>query len=104
MSKTNGRQERTPEVSTGTGYRFPASQKVYLRGEIHPDVRVPMREIALSPTHGHNGSSPDQNPPLRVYDASGPYTDPDARIDVHEGLSRLREPWIRNRPGVFYAE
>src|SRR5437868_5964295 len=67
-------------------YRFPASTKVYVSGALHPAIRVPMREIRLSATRGHNGAKPEENPPLRVYDTSGPYTDPDAATDLHQGL------------------
>src|SRR5207253_3117129 len=82
-------------VDAGAGssdYRFPASTKVYLTGTLHPELRVPMREIQLSPTHGHNGGPAEANPPLRVYDTSGPYTDPAVTVDLHLGLPRLREP------------
>jgi phosphomethylpyrimidine synthase len=68
---------------------LPASRKVYRSGSRHPELRVAMREIALHPSSGE--------PPLTVYDPSGPYTDPDARIDIHAGLPRLRAPWIGAR-------
>jgi phosphomethylpyrimidine synthase len=68
---------------------FPASRKVYRPGRLHPDLRVPMREIALHPSSGE--------PPLTVYDPSGPYTDPAITIDIAAGLSRLRERWIAAR-------
>ena len=96
-------QGRTP-TTLSSDYRFPASRKVYTPGRLHPDVRVPHREIALSPTHIHNSDRTEVNAPLRVYDTSGPYTDPDAIIDVRQGLTRLREPWIRGREGVAYTE
>ena len=76
---------------------FPASRKVYVQGTIYPDVRVPMREIALTPTLARDGSLIALNAPLRVYDTSGPYTDPDVTTDIRAGLPRLREPWIRQR-------
>src|SRR5881396_3366914 len=66
-----------------------ASRKIYLTGS-RPDIRVPMREIALS----------GGNPPLRLYDTSGPYTDPDAQIDLKRGLPPLRLPWILGRGDV----
>ncbi|TJW81743.1 MAG: phosphomethylpyrimidine synthase ThiC, partial [Mesorhizobium sp.] len=75
------------QVTTG-----PASRKVYKPGEIHPEIRVPMREIALHPSAGE--------PPVTVYDSSGPYTDADARIDIDKGLPRLREAWIEARGDV----
>jgi phosphomethylpyrimidine synthase len=65
---------------------FPASKKVYREGSRYPDIRVPMREIALT-----DGST------FTVYDTSGPYTDPDAEIDVTRGLPALRSTWIENR-------
>jgi len=76
---------------------FPASQKVYLAGT-RPDVRVPMREISLSPTAGRFGGH--DNPPVRVYDTSGPYTDAQAVIDLDQGLPPLRRPWIVERGDV----
>jgi len=68
---------------------MPASRKIYLAGS-RPDIRVPMREIALS----------GGNPPLRLYDTSGPYTDPDAQVDIKLGLPPLRLPWILGRSDV----
>ncbi len=70
------------------------SKKVYVQGSM-PDIRVPMREIALSSTRTAQGDVP--NTPLRVYDTSGPYTDTDREIDIREGLSRIRENWIQRR-------
>lgn len=78
---------------------FPDSEKVYLRGEIHPDVRVGMRRVSLTPTvsieEGRRVTW--QNPPVYVYDTSGPYSDPAVSIDLRKGLPRLREQWIRSR-------
>ncbi|HXB19456.1 MAG TPA: phosphomethylpyrimidine synthase ThiC [Steroidobacteraceae bacterium] len=68
---------------------FPASRKVYRAGRLHQDLRVAMREIALHPSSGE--------PPLTVYDSSGPYTDPAVRIDIAAGLGPLREHWIAAR-------
>ncbi|TFF23013.1 phosphomethylpyrimidine synthase ThiC [Jiella endophytica] len=72
----------TPTVTTGP---LPASRKVYLAGTAHPAIRVPLRQIAVHPTAGE--------PPVTVYDASGPYTDPDAAIDIARGLPRHRTDW-----------
>ncbi|ASZ10251.1 phosphomethylpyrimidine synthase ThiC [Chitinophaga pendula] len=76
---------------------FPASEKIYVAGELH-DIRVPMRRITLSPTR-NNGKNDDiqDNPPVVVYDTSGPFTDPAVAIDVRQGLQRLRTPWIAQR-------
>ena len=65
---------------------FPASTKAYLNGQLHPDVRVPVRDIALT-----NGEQ------VSVYDTSGPYTDPQAVIDVRKGLASVRSGWIEAR-------
>ncbi|VXB49742.1 phosphomethylpyrimidine synthase ThiC [Massilia sp. 9I] len=73
---------------------FPNSRKVYIEGS-RPDIRVPMREIFQSPTPDSFGG--EANPPLFVYDTSGPYTDPQARIDVRRGLGTPRLPWILER-------
>lgn len=73
---------------------FPASQKVYVTGS-RPDIRVPMREIGLADTPTSMGG--EQNPSMRVYDTSGPYTDPDVVINVRKGLNPLREGWINER-------
>ena len=71
---------------------LPASRKVYHRGSLHADLRVPMREIQLHPSSGE--------PPLTVYDTSGPYTDPSVTIDIEHGLPRIRAPWIAGRGDV----
>jgi phosphomethylpyrimidine synthase len=73
---------------------LPNSRKVYVAGS-RPDIRVPMREIRQSDTPASFGHEP--NPPLWVYDTSGPYTDPDARIDIRSGLASLRAGWIGER-------
>jgi phosphomethylpyrimidine synthase len=70
---------------------------VYVPGP-RPDLRVPVREVILSPTAGRLGEEP--NPPLSLYDTSGPATDPDARIDVRRGLPPLRAGWILERGDV----
>ena len=76
--------------------QLPRSKRVYLPGQLHPDLRVPFREIELSPTKSFNGQI-EVNEPVRVYDCSGPWGDPDFRGDVTQGLPRLRESWIRDR-------
>ncbi|MDR0528256.1 MAG: phosphomethylpyrimidine synthase ThiC [Zoogloeaceae bacterium] len=73
---------------------FPNSRKIYAPGS-RPDIRVPMREISQSDTLSSLGN--EKNPPVFVYDSSGPYTDPDAAIDIRAGLPALRSPWIEGR-------
>ncbi len=73
---------------------LPMSRKVYVEGS-RPDIRVPMREITQSETPASFGA--EENPPIFVYDCSGPYTDPDASIDIRQGLPALRADWILER-------
>ena len=80
---------KTPEVTTGP---LPSSRKVYVAGDLYPDIRVPVREIDLHPTANE--------PPVPVYDTSGPYTDPALEIDVEKGLPRTRTQWVRARGNV----
>ncbi|MBN7758873.1 phosphomethylpyrimidine synthase ThiC [Nitratireductor aquimarinus] len=78
-----------PTVTTGP---LPASRKVYKPGTLHPEIRVPMREIAVHPSAGE--------PPVTVYDSSGPYSDPDVLIEIDRGLPRIREAWVKARGDV----
>src|SRR5689334_16016108 len=73
---------------------LPRSRKVYLEGS-RSDIRVPMREISQTDTPAAFGA--EANPPVYVYDTSGPYTDPAARIDIRAGLPALRGKWIEER-------
>lgn len=77
---------------------FPSSKKIYVEGQIHP-INVAMREIHLSPTKLSKGGL-EHNPPVTVYDTSGPYTDENAEIDILKGLPRIREQWILDRKDV----
>jgi len=82
-----------------TGQPFPSSHKVYVEGT-QENVRVGMREITLSDTFiGGDEQNPvyESNAPLRVYDTSGPYTDPEFKLDVRKGLNKYREQWIESR-------
>ncbi|WP_394061902.1 phosphomethylpyrimidine synthase ThiC [Alcaligenes sp. WGS1538] len=73
---------------------LPNSRKIYQTGS-RPDLRVPFREITLADTPSQFGA--ERNPPLSVYDTSGPYTDPAAHIDIRKGLPPLRQAWIQER-------
>src|SRR6202166_999484 len=73
---------------------LPNSRKIYVEGS-RADIRVPMREIAQSDTPASFGL--ERNPPLVVYDTSGPYTDPETKIDIRSGLAPLRAAWIEER-------
>ncbi len=78
---------------------LPNSTKVFAPGEIHPDVRVPFREIQLTPTKTFSGAV-EANEPVQVYDCSGPWGDPGFTGTVEEGLPAMREKWIRARGDV----
>jgi phosphomethylpyrimidine synthase len=78
---------------------LPNSRRVYSPGRIHPDLRVPLREITLTPTKNLDGLL-QPNDPVRVYDTSGPWSDPDFHGDVEQGLPPLRRDWILNRRDV----
>jgi phosphomethylpyrimidine synthase len=88
------RREALPGNEVANREPLPGSKKVYVPGP--QGARVPFREIALHPTRGMRGEV-EINAPLRVYDTSGPYTDPEARIDLHLGLPELRRPWVLAR-------
>ena len=84
----------TATVDKAAVQPFPNSRKIYVEGS-RPDIRVPMREITLSDTPVMFGA--EKNPPIYVYDTSGPYTDPNAKIDIRSGLQPIRSNWILER-------
>jgi len=87
----------TASVDEGATKPFAKSRKIYVEGS-RPDIRVPFREISLSDTPSAFGA--EKNPPVVVYDTSGPYTDPDVSIDIRNGLPALRAGWIMERGDV----
>ena len=84
----------TAEIGARAGKPISGSRKIYVEGS-RSDIRVPMREIDLSDTPASFGA--EKNPPVTVYDTSGPYTDPQARIDLRRGLPEIRSGWIEER-------
>ncbi|HYA20140.1 MAG TPA: phosphomethylpyrimidine synthase ThiC [Burkholderiales bacterium] len=84
----------TAHVDEAAVKPLPNSRKVYVEGST-PDIRVPMREITQTDTPASFGA--EKNPPICVYDTSGPYTDPQAKIDIRAGLAPVREKWIAER-------
>jgi phosphomethylpyrimidine synthase len=84
----------TAELDASATQSFPQSRKVYVTGS-RADIRVPFREISLSDTPSAFGA--EKNPPVVVYDTSGPYTDPAAKIDIRDGLPAMRANWIEER-------
>lgn len=83
---------RKPDTEKLTTGPLPASQKIYVEGQMFKDIGVAMRQISLNTTANE--------PPVIVYDTSGPYTDPDAAIDLERGLPRIRENWTKDRGDV----
>ena len=87
----------TAEIDPATTEPFAKSRKIYIEGS-RADIRVPFREISLSDTPSAFGAGKsEKNPPVMVYDTSGPYTDPAVKIDVRDGLPALRASWIAER-------
>ena len=91
-------KDELPEESKSESL-FPGSSRVYVQGKIHPEVKVAMREVGLSPTN-HPSGKVEENPPVRVYDTSGPWGDPDFDGDVEKGLPAMRRDWILARGDV----
>jgi len=87
-----------PQLDPSTDRSLPNSRRIYVVGQ-QPGVRVPFREIDQNPTRNFKNEL-EENPPVRVYDTSGPYGDPAVRTDVREGLPPLRREWIINRGDV----
>jgi phosphomethylpyrimidine synthase len=86
--------KKTSELSAEVTRPFPGARKIYVAGS-RPDIRVPMREIAQAPTPASFGA--EENPPVVVYDTSGPFTDPDVKIDLLKGMPDVRSAWIAER-------
>jgi len=93
-TQTNNADSGVGRSSYDAQQPFPNSRKVYIEGS-RPDIRVPMREISLSPTRTSTGE--EENAPILVYDTSGPYTDPDVELDLQKGLPDVRGRWIEER-------
>ena len=104
----NGRHGATDEkVEISTDPISPNSKKVYVSGALHPEIKVPFREISLSSstTEDKNDHHKDNDESsILVYDTSGPYTDPNVKIDIREGLQPIRLPWITGREDVEYYD
>ena len=113
-NRNGNRHGATDEkVNISTDPISPKSKKVYVSGTIHSDIKVPFREISLSASTTVNGNGngngngyhiEQEESSLIVYDTSGPYTDPDAKIDIREGLEPIRLPWIIGRGDVEYYD
>ncbi|WP_108804858.1 phosphomethylpyrimidine synthase ThiC [Aquimarina sp. Aq107] len=94
------KKDTAPQEGKITTTPFPSSKKIYVNGNIHPKIKVAMREIELSDTVDSMTRKKTPNESVVVYDTSGPYTDPSKEINVHEGIERIREQWILDRGDV----
>ena len=110
MAKTRLTVDTNDLTKRNTRTPFPGSAKIYIEGS-RPDIRVPFREVTLTDTLVAEGNETrrEANPPLRLFDSSGVYTDPTASIDITRGLPPLRGAWINERldtealPGISSA-
>jgi len=99
----NALKSQIPDANRLSYEPLSGSKKVYVPGQTRPDIQVPFREIELSDTTDHKGKvTPNQ--PVRLYDTSGPYTDPSVHVDITQGLSQLRLKWILERGDVEYLK
>ena len=97
-------KDTAPQEGKITRNPFPNSKKIYVQGKIHPQIKVAMREIYVSDTIDSVTKKNIPNEPVTVYDTSGPYTDPNKEINVHNGIERIREDWIQARGDVEQLE
>ncbi|MEO9571668.1 MAG: phosphomethylpyrimidine synthase ThiC [Polaribacter sp.] len=94
------KKDTAPKKGQVTRNPFPNSKKIYVQGKLHSQIKVAMREISLSDTVDSITKSKTPNEPITVYDTSGPYTDPNKEINIHNGIERIREKWILDRRNV----
>ncbi len=93
-------KDTAPKKTEVTKNPFPSSTKIYVSGQIHPEIEVAMRQIELSDTIDSITKNRTPNQPVVIYDTSGPYTDPNKTINIHDGLDRIRDPWVAKRNDV----
>ena len=98
------KKDQTPDQQSISRAPFPNSEKIYVSGKIHPDIKVPLRKICLSDTVDKFNGKVEKNDPVLVYDTSGPFTDPSVEINVRQGLEPIRANWITGRQDVEQLE
>ena len=86
---------KTAKINHSSVEALPNSRKIFVQGS-RKDIQVAMREVSLTDTPLENGEF-EKNPPITIYDTSGPYTDPNAEIDIRKGLDELRRTWVEER-------
>lgn len=94
------KKDTAPKQDGVTRNPFPNSTKIYVKGKIHPQINVAMREISLSNTIDSLTGKSTKNEPVTVYDSSGPYTDPNKTINIHKGIEPIKDQWILDRGDV----
>ncbi|WP_299313422.1 phosphomethylpyrimidine synthase ThiC [uncultured Aquimarina sp.] len=94
------KKDTAPQEGRITTTPFPSSKKIYVKGNIYPQIKVAMRAIELSDTVDSMTSKKTSNESVVVYDTSGPYTDPSKEINVNKGIERIREQWVMDRGDV----
>ena len=94
------KKDTAPQGNVITTKPFPNSKKIYVPGNIHPQINVAMREISLDDTVDSFSGKRTPNQSVTVYDTSGPYTDPSKKINVHNGIEPIREQWVKDRGDV----
>lgn len=95
------KKDKSPEENQAISREpFPKSEKIYVPGEIHKDIKVAMRQINLSDSEDKFNNTSEPNDPVVVYDTSGAYTDPAIDINIKKGLDPIREKWIMDRGDV----
>ena len=95
--------QKYSNIKGTTRIKYPSSEKVYTQGTLHPEIKVAMRQVTLTPTVTKDADGQklfSENRPVMIYDTSGPYSDPTCETDLKKGLPRLREPWIKQRGDV----
>ena len=98
-TRLSGDAPRAAVSSPHSSDQMPSSTRVYVHGALHKNIRVTMREVILAPTKSFKGEI-EVNEPVRVYDTSGPWGDPEFKGSVENGLPALRAKWIRDRGDV----
>src|ERR1700730_14388416 len=96
---SHNKEDQSKSALSAVSSSLPNSKKIYVAGKLHPDIRVPFREISLAPTKTMSGEV-EVNEPVRAYDNSGPWGRADCDLDVTRGLPPLRRDWILNRGDV----
>jgi len=94
-------KDQTPGEQVISREPLPNSEKIYVKGNIYPDLQVPMRKINLSDTVDKFNGTTEKNDPVLVYDTSGAFTDPNIEIDIRQGLKPVRQQWISGREDVI---